>query len=326
MAQESKVPPTTLSMDDFSITSVSGRIGPDVETRAAALAAGAPSPLGPLAALRGTWKGTGFNQIWRPFHGSQDRFLELNETTEVLQFIAIPGDIPNRGLLQTDIELHGLTYLQKINDANVKQGGKPAGIHIEPGIWVSVPATTNPLDPPTVSRLANIPHGTSLVAQGSAFSSVGAPVIGPASIVPFLIAPPNTPINFPEQNLGIPSTFRTPPGDIPHVTQAIVNNPNLVLNNGLVGKTINSVTTLVISTQPLNPPSSGGGTSNIAFLDGSAGGPNAQAAKMTATFWIEEFVDDDGDTHHQLQYTQTVLLNFNGLSWPHVSVANLIKQ
>jgi hypothetical protein len=27
----------------------------------------------------------------------------------------------------------------------------------------------------------------------------------------------------------------------------------------------------------------------------------------------------------QLQYTQTVLLNFNGLSWPHVSVATLRK-
>jgi hypothetical protein len=27
----------------------------------------------------------------------------------------------------------------------------------------------------------------------------------------------------------------------------------------------------------------------------------------------------------QLQYTQTVLLNFLGLSWPHVSVATLLK-
>jgi hypothetical protein len=26
----------------------------------------------------------------------------------------------------------------------------------------------------------------------------------------------------------------------------------------------------------------------------------------------------------QIQYTQTVLLNFNGLSWPHVSVATLV--
>jgi len=34
----------------------------------------------------------------------------------------------------------------------------------------------------------------------------------------------------------------------------------------------------------------------------------------------------NGATKHLLQYTQTVLLNFNGLSWPHVSVATLEKQ
>ena len=50
----------------------------------------------------GTWIGTGFNQIWRPFDGlqqqpPQDRFLELNETSEILQFVEIQGDIPNRG-------------------------------------------------------------------------------------------------------------------------------------------------------------------------------------------------------------------------------------
>jgi hypothetical protein len=36
--------------------------------------------------------------------------------------------------------------------------------------------------------------------------------------------------------------------------------------------------------------------------------------------------DASGKTRQLLQYTQTVLLNFNGLSWPHVSVATLEKQ
>ena len=58
-----------------------------------------------------------------------------------------------------------------------------------------------------------------------------------------------------------------------------MNNPNLVLSNALEGKNIVSTTTLRISTTPLNPPTSGGGTDNIAFLQGAAGGPNAQAAK-----------------------------------------------
>lgn len=308
-----------LTIDDFQITSVSGRIAPQT--------APGVSPLGPLAQLVGTWKGHGFNQIWRPFHGSQDRFLELNETHEVLQFMEIPGDIPNRGLLQPDMNLHGATYLQKISDVNVLTNGKPSGIHIEPGIWVTVPATTNPADAATVARMANIPHGTSLVSQGTAFTVNGGPVITPASITPFLIAPPHTPIAFPETNLGVASAFRTPPGDIPHVTQAMVNNPNVVLTNAIAGQTIVSTTVLRISTTDLNPPTSGGGTSNIAFLDGAAGGPNAQAAQMDAIFWIETVQGDDKDDQRlQLQYTQTVLLNFNGLSWPHVSVATLHKQ
>lgn len=307
----------SLDLKDFSITSVSGT----VKTPAAV----AKNPLGPLGQLPGTWKGTGFNQIWRPFHGSQDRFLELNETTEELQFVEIAGEIPNRGLLQTDINLHGITYLQKVNDANVKQNGKPAGIHIEPGIWIRVPATSNPQDAETVARLANIPHGTSLVAQGTALTLNGPPTFLAASITPFLIAPPHTPVPFPEQNLGTPTTFRTPPGDIPHVTQAMVDNPNVVLASGIAGKTIVSTTALRISTTDLNPPSSGGGTSNIAFLQGAVGGPNALAAQMDAIFWIEEFVDQHGTHRLQLQYTQKVLLNFNNLSWPHVSVATLLK-
>jgi len=324
MDDEAKPPVNSLTMDDFSITPVSGNIEPPILL--AALAGGPPqSPLGPLLSLRGTWRGSGFNQIWRPFHGSQDRFLELNETKEVLQFVEIKGDIPNRGLLQSDITLHGLTYLQKINDANVVQNGKPAGIHIEPGIWVSVPPTTNPQDPATVARLANIPHGTSFVAQGTATAGNGAPVIPPADITPFVINQPNNLIHFPETNLGVATNFRTPPGDIPHVSQAIVNNPNVVLAPALTGKTIKAVTTLRISTTPLNHPTSGGGNANIAFLQGAGGGPNAQSAQVDAIFWIEEF-EENGKKGLQLQYTQRVLLNFNGLSWPHVSVANLIKE
>ena len=301
---------------EFQLTSVSGRI-----------AQLAPDPFSPIDQLVGTWKGRGFNQIWRPFHGTQDRFLELNETTETLQFDLIPGDIPNRGLLQADINLHGIRYLQQVQDAHVLgPNGKPAGIHIEPGLWLTVPDTTNPQNPKTVARLANIPHGTSLVAQGSALAVLnGAPNFAPASITPFTIAPPHTPINFPETNLGVPTQFRTPPADIPNVTQAMVNNPNVVLAQGIAGKNITSTTTLKISTVPLNPPATGGGTSNIAFLQGAAGGPNALAAEMDAIFWIETIKEPNGAIRQQLQYSQTVLLNFNGLSWPHVSVATLEK-
>jgi hypothetical protein len=68
----------------------------------------------------------------------------------------------------------------------------------------------------------------------------------------------------------------------------------------------------------------GGGTANIAFLQGATGGPNARAARVTATFWLETL---QGDAEpRRLQYSQLVLLNFNGLSWPHVTVGTLDKQ
>ena len=114
-----------------------------------------PSPLGPLEPLAGTWQGTGFNTIWRPHFpkAPQDRFLELNLTSETLSFSPIHGPIPNRGLLQADINMFGLTYMQQIADSS-----NGAGLHIEPGIWAVVPQTTDPNEPPSVVRMASIPH------------------------------------------------------------------------------------------------------------------------------------------------------------------------
>ena len=63
--------------------------------------AAAPDPLGALAGLLGTWKGHGFNAIWRPSHsGQSDRFLELNMTTETLVLTRINGAALAAGALE----------------------------------------------------------------------------------------------------------------------------------------------------------------------------------------------------------------------------------
>jgi hypothetical protein len=306
---------------------------PRIAPHARAAAAAPGDSLGPLALLPGTWEGVGFNQIWRPLNGagSQDHFLELNQTIETLQFEEIAGDIPNRGLLQADINLRGIHYLQQISDAVVKDpAGQPVGLHLEPGLWLSVPLTTVPADPPTVARLSTIPHGTSILLQGSAQTIAGAPTIAPASITPFVIGSPGQRVNFPESNLATPSAFRTPAQDIPAVTQAMVDDPNTVLVQAISGQDIVATTTLLASTSTAQvaPPDSGGGTANTAFLVGNAGAnqPNAQGVQVDTIFWIEQVRLSDGTTSLQLQYTQRVLLNFNGLSWPHVSVATLVKK
>src|ERR1700678_357101 len=143
--------------------------------------------LGLLAELAGTWDGKGFNLIARPDkEGNAPLFLELNQTSETLRFDPIATSIPNRGNSQDDIELFGLTYLQKISDSVT--GG---ALHIEPGIWVNIPQTTAPAEAPSVARMATIPHGNAVLAEGGAISVN--PVGSGTALGTFQIKPVNTP-------------------------------------------------------------------------------------------------------------------------------------
>ncbi|HYA52239.1 MAG TPA: heme-binding protein [Streptosporangiaceae bacterium] len=292
---------------------------PAVAAEPAPPAAAAADPLGPLAGLAGNWAGGGFNVIWRPHPlnpSGQDRFLELNVTGEQLDFGPALRDIPNRGLLMPNISLAGLSYLQQIADANTNKNQ-----HFEPGVWVTVPRTSDPKEARTVARMASIPHGTTILLQGTGHTAAGGPAIPNVSIRPFTIGHPNQTINFPEQDLGTPTQFRTSGRGLTGITQQMVNNPNSVLR-AAPSPQITSTTTLQVSSRDASIP--GGGTANIAFLTGAKDGPNAVAARVTATFWLETL---QGDTEpRRLQYSQLVLLNFNGISWPHVTVATLQKQ
>jgi hypothetical protein len=260
--------------------------------------------LGALAKLQGAWIGNGFNLIARPDRqGGKPFFLELDATKESLQFTAISGPIPNRGSQQNDISFLGLTYLQRVNDAFTN-----GDLHIEPGIWLSVPATTVPQAEASVVRLATVPHGNSLLAQGQGFTVPGPPTITPVSSTPIVAA-----TGEPVKELGYLDPYLhavLPPG----IPQGAVADPNLVLTEAIQGKNITETVVLLISSNP------DGGIENIPFLV-----DNANAISMDAIFWIETIQLEGGGTLLQLQYTQTVLLNFDGINWPHISVATLLK-
>jgi len=178
------------------------RISPDNQT--------VLNQLGLLQDLAGTWKGNGFNLIARPdfhhtkppFNGVTDLYLQLNQTRERLKFEPIGSAIPNRGFGQDDIQLFGLTYLQQITDA-----GFDGALHIEPGIWVTQPPTSFPpesVPPPAqlVARMATIPHGNSVLAQGIAKPFTGAPVLTiPGSQYSFSLFP-----SFNSTPFGVPPT------------------------------------------------------------------------------------------------------------------------
>ena len=337
--------------------------------------------LGPLASLPGSWNGTGFNAIWRPDNTQPPensairRFLELNLTKETLDFHTIPGVVPNRGVAtQPDLNLYGLHYLQRVSDADAPPFSTAGqALHIEPGLFMNVPASTVPENPPSIVRLASIPHGVSVLMQGPTPSTVpvpGAPVIPPIYPIAGLpgFSPPAGALGLGIQPVDIP-----PPGGdglehvVPEVDiandiagsqsngpypasfQGFINDPNSILRTAIAGQEILGHITINLSTT-----GAGSAIGNIPFL-GLANTadadnpvtPNAFVSSASATFWIE-WVRIPGEHHPryrhegggqdqlraiepfwdqptylQLQYSQTVILIFNGVLWPHVTVATL---
>jgi hypothetical protein len=350
-----------------------------------------PPPLGPLSAFVGDFVGNGFNTIFRPDSAAtptvlpnpvppppppRDNILELNLTSETLSFSRSLGSVPNRGTgNQPDAFLNGVPYLQTINDTTIH--GESVGIHFEPGMWIHVPSTTIPELGETVTRMASIPHGTTIEAQGLVGpAKPGPPNIGAVDITPFLTGSnPAKKIKFASQTASDANTPRIPQDLGPFVargtiTQAMLDDPNGLLRDHISKQNIISTVTIFISTAPPPPDGLfGGGTDNIAFLLGEANAtaPNAQATQMTAVFWIETVQEvlhipfyhvsspplfvrakasiqgqrvarflvtppfdieppgrDITVTFTQIQYSQIVLLNFAGLTWPHVSVNTLV--
>jgi hypothetical protein len=150
--------------------------------------------LGPLASLVGSWRGPGFNAIWRPdniqppANSAVKRFLELNLTTDSFEFQVIPGAVPNRGFnTQADLELYGLHYLQRTRDADPPPFSTAGqALHIEPGPFMNVPGSEANNNQATIVRMGSIPHGTTVLMQGpnpGAEATHGAPSIPP--LLPF---------------------------------------------------------------------------------------------------------------------------------------------
>jgi hypothetical protein len=207
--------------------------------------------LGPLAFLTGSWRGPGFNAIWRPDNTQPPessmihRFLELNLTNDGFDFQVIPGAVPNRGFnTQPDLDLYGLTYLQRVSDAdpapsptvNPQGYSQTAGqaLHIEPGLFMNVPASQQPssgdtpiVNKPAIVRMGSIPHGVTVLMQGpnpGTTPTKGKPIIPP--LTPFTGYPGLNPIPFPGPYTVPPQPAPVPPGPNPPAVgiQPIVTN------------------------------------------------------------------------------------------------------
>lgn len=275
--------------------------------------------LGPLANLPGTWVGKGFNLIAVPNgqNNNQPQIfrLMLNSTVETLTFTPLGGPVPNRGGEDSqgapvkDIFFKGLHYFQHVSDAKTF-----GALHAEPGLWLHL------LD--GVVRLGTVPHGDSLLAQGTGVRFPGGPTFEVADPTPFVVDDSGTkvPITFAPYLEAFHDAALRPEG----ITEADVMNPNLLLESAIAGQTIEKTTELKVDSK------NSGGILNIPFVT-----QNANVTEVSSIFWVEKVINADGTNFMQLQYTQTVMLDFGTIpggdpkqiiKWPHISVATLIKQ
>ena len=299
-----------------------GKIGTS-GLRASKTLSAAADRLGALQDLPGYWEGPGFGLIARPYSGPGQHngfFLQLNVLREVIEFRPIGSPVVNRGSEQDDIAIYGVTYMHHVTDGVI--GG---ALHVEPGMWLNLPATEAPKLDASIARLGTIPHGNAFCATGfvqhAEFDRI--PDIPPVNTVPFPIGaappPPGTPNPYPEYDLGIPTGQRTAPLAA-EITQMLVDDPNQALREVLhrqvdqEGKTLKKITRLITATRTDRA------IANIPFIT-----TNADTLDLESVFAIEEVVDSNGYEFTQLQYVQTALLDFRGMRFPHVTVGTLTK-
>lgn len=292
--------------------------------------------LGPLADLAGLWKGSGFNQITLPASNHQDDPNQekpdavpeppfrsrFNKTRETLEFLPIHGAVP--GMAPDGYA--GLRYLHQVSDERSN-----ALLHNEPGLWLLGGGSA-------VVRQASIPHGHSLLVQGCCEErKAGFPEI---QIVvnrtdPFGLAMPSwiEEGRF-EAQIGPRLARASPPEGLP---PGVHREPHRLLQQVLaeqkskhyeidhvridfkIGIT-EAAEAPGTADDPVQQTRGSGPVANLPFPIGQA-----KVSGFKATFWLETVTLPDRSHFMQLQYSQTVLLEFSGALWPHIAVATLVK-
>jgi len=261
----------------------------------------------PLQQFKGSYAGNGFNLIWVPstFEGGvrdlgdglNDNKLFLNLTTEQMTFGPTLGEIPNRGFHdQDDIFLRGLSYLQTVQNTtnpDTGKGDKPrsdkgSGIHFEPGMWLVVPAAKFQEGRKTICRMASIPHGTTINAQGFVPEKNNNTVLGGKPGPPDFAKLDTTPFRIGRPETRLVDAFKKPmTAETPSITRRIpdnlqkfikhgrinsdiIKNPNIVLQEAIRTSNLDIKETITFTVTTGTPASelNAGGAANIAFLAG----------------------------------------------------------
>jgi hypothetical protein len=256
------------------------------------------SQFGLLSDLAGMWMGNGFNLVSLPDKTETPPFrLKLNATKETFTFLPLNAPVPNRGI-QDDLTLFAINYFQMVTDSVTSEP-----LHFENGLWLNVPDAS----PAVVFRQTSVPHGNSLLVPVQAIDvpDPGGPTFDQEDSRPKGAA-------VTAAHLQRFSTATLPPGTPTGIPQNAIIDPNLILAHVSQPQTINSMVVLQMTTDQFL---------SIPFI-----GANAKLTKISAIFWIERVAQPTGiGEFMQLQYSQNITLNFDGIDWPHISVGTLLK-
>lgn len=257
-----------------------------------------------IARFIGAFSGPGFNLIFRPHSDKtkdkkpKDDLLELNLTHELWTFpqaVADLGKVFNRvakpgtgGQNRKDAILRGIPYTQIVRDVTNPDAGTRVrvdrlgnsinrnpdvkkliqDIHFEPGLFMHIPWSTPVSDQATICRMASIPHGTTINAQGAPAAKFdGRPEIPKSSSMPFF-ADNSGPLDFDELDLTKDTVngktiknetaTRLPQNMKPFldrksaesITAEMVRDPNELLRKHNVDKNITEFIRFTVATTP----------------------------------------------------------------------------
>lgn len=221
------------------------------------------------------------------------RFVS-SRTTETIVVGDALGSVPNKGSKDEFSEL-AAPYEHRAYDENGNM------IHAENGFWLVTPKTQQPSADPSVANLSSIPHGTVAIVQGP----LPARQTGQAQVPVSDVAPvmPTSP----------PQELAKPTGPL---APEFIDNVAAYIQLRIAADHTGLLWQLALEST---------GVANVAFLD-----PNAKVTSVKSTVWIGNLgIRADGvgeQAASVLAYVQTVLVSFDGIDWPHVSVGYLTKD
>eukprot|EP00035_Acanthoeca_spectabilis_P020784 m.434594 g.434594 ORF g.434594 m.434594 type:complete len:358 (-) comp17738_c0_seq1:61-1134(-) len=310
-----------------------------------------------LRKLPGVWQsqGRGWNSIAVPFKGAPFYRLLLNQYNETLSFAFADKNVPNRGVRKTptgfeteDQFVLALDYDQRVNQIAVtdfpvsdQRGEEGQGIHREVGMWLQMKDfNTGDID---IARMSTIPHGNAVLALGTSREITDRTELDNFCIPRIDGLPPGGgDFTDPEERQKYLEPYvklhETPFNGKVDVSQVegfpgfSPVEPHHLLNFNNKDLKFSNIIELAVDTEVEEEGVRSGGVNNIPFAV-----KQAEAVSMKSTFWIQELdgvTDADGNPQLQLQYAQTVMIDFffprkdghpGRIKWPHVSINTLRK-